>query len=276
MKALAKQVLSAALMSAGLLYPVFAADITVPEFSFESPTAPADPGWTVGNPAGWISTNATETGFQLGTTPPLTGVQGLQVAWVNGNNSITSSGDLHTIAAGDIYTLKVAVATRGEGPPPGFQIQLTNSLLTSFATSAVTSPDFGSAMVDYTISYTVGQNDPLIGQGLRIKLAKVSGGNQVNFDNVRLTVNQATFTSNIIVIITPNGQTPGNYDFSWNSQEGKIYDLVSATDLSSPPATWLPWDNRTGIVATPSTNILLDVPGGGDTKRFFILVEKDQ
>jgi hypothetical protein len=40
----------------------------------------------------------------------------------------------------------------------------------------------------------------------------------------------------IDLIITPNAATPGNYDFEWDSQEGKLYDLVSATDLSMPRA----------------------------------------
>ncbi len=34
------------------------------------------------------------------------------------------------------------------------------------------------------------------------------------------------------LVITPNA-TPGLYDFSWDSQDGKVYDLVSATDLAS-------------------------------------------
>jgi hypothetical protein len=75
--------------------------------------------------------------------------------------------------------------------------------------------------------------------------------------------------------ILPNTMTPGNYDFTWTSQAGKEYDLVSSTDLSTAIATWPVWDGRTGLPATPPENVLAGVPGGGDTRRFFALVEKD-
>jgi hypothetical protein len=75
--------------------------------------------------------------------------------------------------------------------------------------------------------------------------------------------------------ITPSASTPGDYDFRWVSRNGKLYDLVSATALTTAPETWPVWDGKTDIEGTAPTNTLVDVPGGGDPARFFAVVEKD-
>jgi hypothetical protein len=76
--------------------------------------------------------------------------------------------------------------------------------------------------------------------------------------------------------ITPNETTPGYYDFTWGSKEGKVYDLVSSTDLSTPPASWDVWNGRMDVEPDPGgVTSLADIPGGGDALRFFAVVEKD-
>jgi hypothetical protein len=75
------------------------------------------------------------------------------------------------------------------------------------------------------------------------------------------------------LVITPHASNPGNYDFEWNSQAGKVYDLVSATDLSTAPTTWPVWDAQSNIASGGATTTLSDIPGGGDLKRFFAVVE---
>jgi hypothetical protein len=75
---------------------------------------------------------------------------------------------------------------------------------------------------------------------------------------------------NLQLVITPNG---ANYDFSWESKNGKIYDLVSNTELVTAPETWPVWDGQADVTGTEPTNMLIDVPGGGPT-RFFAVVEK--
>lgn len=77
------------------------------------------------------------------------------------------------------------------------------------------------------------------------------------------------------VSILPNATTPGNYDFTWTSQAGKVYDVVTSTDLATAVAGWAVWDGREGLPATPPNNVLADVPGGGGTRRFFAVVERD-
>lgn len=78
-----------------------------------------------------------------------------------------------------------------------------------------------------------------------------------------------------VLVITPNTVTLGNYDFSWASQAGKEYDLVSSTDLSTAIGTWPVWEGLSGLSATPPDNVLANVPGGGDVRRFFALAVRD-
>jgi len=72
--------------------------------------------------------------------------------------------------------------------------------------------------------------------------------------------------------ITPGG---ADYDFTWTSKDNYFYDLVSHTALFPTPDTWPVWDGRADIADTAPSNTLLKIPGGGDSKRFFAVVEKD-
>ena len=75
--------------------------------------------------------------------------------------------------------------------------------------------------------------------------------------------------------IEGNSSTSGHHDFEWDSRDGKVYDLVSATDLDTAPDSWPVWQGLTNLGATPPTNILTDIAGGGDPRRFFAVLEKD-
>jgi hypothetical protein len=81
-------------------------------------------------------------------------------------------------------------------------------------------------------------------------------------------------SNDFLLIITPNGSNPGNYDFEWESLDGKLYDLVSDTDLSMPRADWLVYMDYDDIEGSASSYTLENVPGDG-TERFFAVVEKD-
>ncbi|MCF7733716.1 MAG: hypothetical protein K9N23_18655, partial [Akkermansiaceae bacterium] len=89
-----------------------------------------------------------------------------------------------------------------------------------------------------------------------------------------IQVRQLSDPATIQLTITPNASTPGNFDFEWDSQEGKLYDLVSATDLTAAPDTWPVYLGNENIPGTAPTNTLTGVPGSGPT-RFFAVVEKD-
>ncbi|MCH7229054.1 sialate O-acetylesterase [Haloferula sp. A504] len=66
-----------------------------------------------------------------------------------------------------------------------------------------------------------------------------------------------------------------NLDFAWTSKNGKQYDLVSDTSLDTPPADWPVWDGREDMAPTGDFTTILNVPDGGDARRFFVMVEKD-
>jgi hypothetical protein len=88
-------------------------------------------------------------------------------------------------------------------------------------------------------------------------------------------------TPPFMLTITPNASTPGNYDFEWESEDGRFYDLVSNTDLLTPPVDWQVYDPDgpkgpyQDIPSAGSTTGEPDVPGGDDTRRFFAVIEKD-
>jgi len=71
-------------------------------------------------------------------------------------------------------------------------------------------------------------------------------------------------------------QDGANLDLTWNSQAGKVYDLISSTDLSIPRASWPVWDSNENIPASGSGTNLLTIPlPPSDPTRFFAVLEKD-
>ncbi len=99
--------------------------------------------------------------------------------------------------------------------------------------------------------------------------------NRVIFDNVSLEI-EGAIAPPAAFVIAPTPESPGNYNFSWGSKAGVLYDLVSSTDLSIAPATWPVWEGQTDIAGTAEEITISDIPGGNDAKRFFALVEKGQ
>lgn len=83
--------------------------------------------------------------------------------------------------------------------------------------------------------------------------------------------------------IAASTTTPGTFDFAWDSQSGKVYDLVSSTDLGTPISSWPSYDpdgeggnDPYAGLATAGDGVttLTGVPGDGP-RRFFAMVEKD-
>ena len=185
------------------------------------------------------------------------------------------------LTAGVTYTLTVAVGDYKILTPTNWHLAISTasmpfgSFLANYSGTAAMLMDdqFKSFSIQYTATGAEGRN----GENLKITLwAKNDGsGTHVPFDNVRFTTDLASSTSNFKATITPTPGILGNYDFSWNSQTGKVYDLVSSTDLATAPTSWEVWQNQTGIVANPPTNSLITVPGGGDRRRFFVVIERN-
>lgn len=112
---------------------------------------------------------------------------------------------------------------------------------------------------------------------------RIAGASAVNytFDEIRVgtSVFSVTGQPDPLVQISRNGTS---YDFSWPCHSGKIYDLLSSTDLSTAPATWAVYDPDgpggnapySGIIATVPGNVLSAVAPSGST-RFFVVAEKN-
>lgn len=184
------------------------------------------------------------------------------------------------LTAGTTYTLTVAVGDYKGLIPTNWHLAISTSSM-AFGTFLADLAGLASALTDdelkdFTITYTATGLETQIGENLKITLwAQNDGAGQyVPFDNVRFTAVDGTApTSTLAVTIAPTDGSPGNYDFTWNSQAGKVYKLVSSTDLATAPASWGVWESHSDLPA--STNTLTNVPGGGETKRFFSVIEED-
>jgi hypothetical protein len=203
----------------------------------------------------------------------------LFAAW-GGDGRIQSAEPLGTVQAGDVYTISVMVGGPDNGPiqgPLAFHLVADDVQLTPTSSVDPTLPNNGEFQ-EISRTYDAAAIADHIGASLTIILGVEDAndaGNRVIFDNVSIEGLSAPPAPTIPFVITPTEGSPGNYDFEWDSQEGKLYDLVSSPDLSSARDTWPVWDGRADLAATPPANTLADIPGGGDTRRFFALLEKD-
>lgn len=135
-----------------------------------------------------------------------------------------------------------------------------------------TLPDVANATLDVAIT--------------NINKVRIAAGNAINytFDEIRIGDSYADVTVPLLKVYFPLEitRTGANYDFNWPSQSGKVYDLLSSTDLSTAAATWAVYDpDGPGgndpygdILATAPTNLLSAVPGS-EPARFFAVAEKD-
>jgi hypothetical protein len=85
-----------------------------------------------------------------------------------------------------------------------------------------------------------------------------------------LTPFSPPFKLTITAALAPNT----GYDFTWDSQVGKVYDLATSTDLATPIADWPVHASYSDIPATGTITTLTSVSMNGPG-RFFAVVEKD-
>ncbi|MBX3734297.1 MAG: hypothetical protein KF791_20480 [Verrucomicrobiae bacterium] len=64
------------------------------------------------------------------------------------------------------------------------------------------------------------------------------------------------------------------FELAWESQPGKVYDLVTSTDFSTRVEAWPVHADYADIPATGTTTTLTDVPVDG-SRCFFAVIEKD-
>jgi hypothetical protein len=84
----------------------------------------------------------------------------------------------------------------------------------------------------------------------------------------------ATITTLFKLTITPAIAPATGFDFTWYSHPGKVYDLVTSTDLVTPVSEWPVHAAYSDIPATGTTTTLTAVPVDGP-QRFFAVIEKD-
>lgn len=63
----------------------------------------------------------------------------------------------------------------------------------------------------------------------------------------------------------------GMLTFTWTNRPGKVYDLLSETDLTTNPATWPVYDGHTEMTGD---TLIIPLPPG-ESQLFFALLEKD-
>lgn len=195
-----------------------------------------------------------------------------------GQTRIETEASLGTIQASGVYTISVMVGGPEGGPiggPLAFHLVADGIQLTPTSSVDPTFPTNG-AFQEISRTYEGAAIADHIGASLTIILG-VEGDNtlpnRVIFDDVTIE-GIGSAAPRFPLVITPTSGSPGNYDFEWDSQDGRLYDLVSATDLSTASTSWPVWDGREDMIATPPVNTLTDIPGGGDTRRFFAMIEK--
>ena len=226
-----------------------------------------------------------------GTATGGTGANGINVFTAFTDNAADAyAGVSQVIAntqltAGVTYTLTVAVGDYKTEIPSNWHLAISTASM-GFRSFLADRAGLASELIDdqfkdFSIQYTATGAEGQVGENLKITLwgqndDGTGGGTHVPFDSVRFTaVAGPAPASTLAVTITPTVGSPGNYDFTWNSQANKVYDLVSSTDLATSPSTWAVWQSKSGIAATPPTNTLSGLPGGGDSKRFFVVIERN-
>jgi hypothetical protein len=185
------------------------------------------------------------------------------------------------MTAGATYTITADIfGGPGIGVPYSATISLVDQVsatpLTTYASQTVSGiANGGFTAGAFNFSYTAtaaDQGKPLV---LLLRAPALGAGqaSRGGLDNVQLTVVSAA--TGFRLNIAPNQSNPGNCDFRWNSEAGKIYDLVSSEELATAPATWAVWESQSDIPPTPPTNTLPNIYGGGNSRRFFAVAEKD-
>jgi hypothetical protein len=99
---------------------------------------------------------------------------------------------------------------------------------------------------------------------------------RLTFDGMSVTSLGPAPMDGFQLAITPTTPPATGYDFTWPSQEGKFYDLLTSTDLATPLIEWPIYNHGVtvyqAIPGTGETVTLTDVPSP-DPRRFFAVRE---
>ena len=160
----------------------------------------------------------------------------------------------------------------------------TNFTLSPPQTLNVVFSEFSDFNAGSSVSYEVFIDDTSINSGS----FTWSGTNEnylglfSNYTSTQAVMDNFVVRSNVAIADDLElciAQVGNTLEFEWNSMSGMQYDLVSDTDLSSDPSTWLPYNDGVityqNIVSTGTgTQTLTNVLKVGPT-RFFALIENE-
>jgi hypothetical protein len=92
-------------------------------------------------------------------------------------------------------------------------------------------------------------------------------GDHIRFDNFTIEVVQVVDVPTLMVEAVGSDLV-----FSWDSEQGKLYNLRSDTGLNGPTSEWPIYADHMEIVATPPMN-MLTIPRPADPAHFFVIEE---
>ena len=222
---------------------------TVPNFGFENPDMSSQ---TTGVPTGW-----SRDGANGGMADRAASTEGDQHIWANGP-SAAGPTTFHitlgeVITEGTIYTLTVDIfqtdgftgseaTIRLFGSDSGFETELAE-------VAGITPPQNGT-LLNQTVMFTASADDAT-GQTLGIALVG-SGGTQVRFDNVRLTVTAPAPSNTFANWIDGLGLTVSDQDFD-DDPDGDNLDNGLEAWFGTHPGQWssgLSLGSTVGLVTT--------------------------
>ena len=164
--------------------------------------------------------------------------------------------------ASDVHLLAMKVNWNPEGTP--------DEIFVFDITDITTEPDEADALAFATFDFDLAAQQSLTILNI--------GETQVdNWDEVRVGTSFEAAMGGVAPPASLNleivSSAPGSYELTWNSQDGQAYDLVSSTDLSTPPAEWAVYEGNASIVGVAPQNSLV-ISDQADEKRFFAIIAK--
>jgi hypothetical protein len=245
---------------------------TITDYTLNGVASPGN--WTVVDATGNLFTTADATGrFAVADNPPTWNVTLPLTVGASAINltDVTINFESFTVAG-------VSKVPTNFAPAHNVTVEIRDSLNVLLATQNIAQPEGPTA--DYWVGTYTNFSGVTLAAGQTYSLKITTGGsvgNNLGIDSFAINGTFAIAAADIQLTITPNG---ANYDFSWNSQNGKLYRLVTSTDLATPIAEWPVYNDGVnpgydGILPSGTgTNTLTAVVPIGP-KRFFAVVESN-
>jgi hypothetical protein len=259
------------------------ADVIFSE-SFESPDT-ADNSDPLGTPTGWTWVTRNITNI-LGVFNYANATDGSQIFFgYAGQSYVIRTTDTilnQTVAVDSTYTVTLDFQGYANNRPIRFGIRLlaidgSNNVTELAADTVSLASGHGLTGTNWNSTFSLAVTPTThAGERLAIEINQgASGTAGAYIDKMQLSVNTGVVSAPLALKISQSGD---NLNFEWNSQAGMQYDLVSSSDLSTNPSTWLPYNDgvttHENIAASGTgTNNLTGVLKVGPT-RFFSLIEE--